>query len=603
MSQQTKNRQSQGVYRRLLSYLKPYRSQFFCAFGAMIVYGATDGLIPILIKYILDEIFGQHSENMLYLLPAVIVAFAVVRGVFGFLQHYLAASVGHFIVRDLRNAINQKLLVLSPSFFGRYTSGSLVSRMTNDTLFVRTALTDAVRAVLRDSTRILALLVTALYLDPLLAAIALLGFPLGIYPVIRFGKRIKRLGKQGQDEFGGLTSVLQESLLGHLMIRVFRLEGLVKERFERENERLTITFRKAEKYAALSGPTNEFVGSLAIALVILYGGFSVLSGTRTQGDFIAFITTMFLLYEPVKKLSRVNSVIQLGVAAAERIFELLDQTPDVQDKGTAQVLPSQVASISFDNVSFWYPRRVSEEEISQAVPALKDVNLELGAGKTLALVGMSGGGKTTIANLLLRFFEPQSGQVKINGTNIQEYTLASLRDNIALVSQHTFLFNDTIYNNIAFGRLSASREEVLAAADAAQASSFISRLPGGFETIVGEQGYSLSGGERARLAIARALLKDAPILVLDEATASLDSESEKAVQEGIARLQQGRTVIVIAHRLATVRKADSIAVLVRGQVRELGTHEELLRQGGEYSKLCRLQFQGESVEPERHVLP
>ena len=592
-----------GVYRRLLSYLRPYRLQFSCAFVAMIIYGATDGLIPVFIKYILDEIFGQHSENMLYLLPAVIVVFAVVRGVFGFLQHYLAASVGHFIVRDLRNAINQKLLILSPSFFGRYTSGSLVSRMTNDTLFVRTALTDAVRAVLRDSTRIVALLATALYLDPLLAVIALVGFPLGIYPVIRFGKRIKKLGKQGQDEFGGLTSILQESLLGHLMIRVFRLEDAVRKRFEKENERLTRTFRKAEKYAALSGPTNEFIGSLAIALVILYGGISVLSGTRTQGDFIAFITTMFLLYEPVKKLSRVNSVIQLGIAAAERIFELLDQIPDVQDKESAVILPATVSPISFEKVSFWYPKRASEEGGADVAPALSDVSLKIGAGQTLALVGMSGGGKTTIANLLLRFFEPQSGQIKIGGTNINDYTLASLRENIALVSQHTFLFNDTVYNNIAFGRLSASREEVLAAAEAAQASSFISRLPGGFETIVGEQGYSLSGGERARLAIARALLKDAPILILDEATASLDSESEKAVQEGIARLQHGRTVLVIAHRLATVRKADCIAVLVRGQVRELGTHEELLGQGGEYSKLCRLQFQGDSVEPERYVLP
>lgn len=577
----------QSVYRRLLRYLRPYYGRFFAALFAMTIYGASDGALPFLIKMILDKIFGGRQQEWLIPLAVGLVAFAVIRGYFGFIQKYYSACVGLDIVKDIRNDLNRHLLRMSPAFFSRNQTGSLISRVTNDSLLVRMALTDAVSSLIRDSIRVAALVAAAVYLDPILALIALVGFPLGFYPVIRFGRRIRRLSKTGQDQFGGLTSVLQETIVGHKVVQSFSGQQREAQRFDGENERLTDTLKKAEKYGALSGPTNETVATLAVAATILYGGFSVISGVRTQGDFLAFITSMFLLYEPVKKLSRLNTIIQNGMAAAERIFEVLDAEPDIYERPDAVPLtPEQDFCVRYEEVWFAYPGRQAADEREWV---LKDVSLEIGSGQMLALVGMSGGGKSTIADLLPRFYDPIRGSVSIGGRDVRDFTLESLRDAVATVGQHTFLFNDSVYNNIRYGRPDASRQEVEQAARAANAHVFIEKLPAGYDTVIGEQGLSLSGGERQRVAIARALLKDAPILVLDEATAALDSESELLVQEAIDRLMKGRTVLVIAHRLATIRRADTIAVVVGGRIVERGTHRELLSRRGEYEKLHRIQ--------------
>lgn len=589
-------------YRRLLGYVRPYKRQFIAALLAMGVYGATDGAVPYILKRVLDDVFGNKNEQMLDELIAVIMVFAVIRGLFGFLERYLIGRVGHSVVRDIRNDIHSHLLRLSPEFFAGRRSGELVSTVTNDTLLVRAAAIEAAGSVLRDCVRILALFVVAVYLDPVLATIAFLGFPLGLYPVLRFGKKVRRLSRQGQDSFGGLTALLHEGITGHRVVQGFVQEQNEHARFASENEALTRTMVRAEKYGALSGPTNEILASLAIAAVILYGGYSVLSGVRTQGDFIAFITAMFLLYEPLKKLGRVNTTIQAGIAGAERIFEILDTPPTIADRPGAEDLTSRAPHIEYRNVTFRYPSHGAPHAgeagvIGEGAPdglALVDVSLTIQPGTTVALVGMSGGGKSTLVNLLPRFYDPSEGSILIDGKELAGYTVESLRRSIAVVGQHPFLFHHTVRFNIAYGRPDATHEEIVAAASAANADQFIRRLPQGYDTMIGEQGFRLSGGERARLAIARALMSDAPILILDEATASLDSESERAVQDAIDRLMENRTVLVIAHRLSTVRKADQIAVLSRGRIVERGTHTELLQKGGEYSKLYRLQFKDEA---------
>lgn len=586
---------SLDTYRRLLGYLRPYRLRFLTALLAMSLYGATDGAVPYILKRVLDDIFGSQNEKMLWALVYLILSFAVIRGLFGFLERYLIATVGLNVVRDIRNEIGAHLVRLSPSFFAKESSGALISRMTNDTLLVRTALTDAAGAALRDTVRIVALLCVSIYLDPVLGLIAFVGFPLGLYPVLRFGKKVRKLSRQGQDRFGGLTGLLHEMVVGHRVVQAFSMEEREIERFRAENEKIADTFRRAEKYGAMSAPTNEALASLAIAAVILYGGFSVISGVRTQGDFIAFITSMFLLYEPLKKLGRMNTTVQTGISAAERIFEILDTVPEIADSPNAVVLETSLPRIEFRGVSFRYPSGAVTEEVSSEALALENISLEVQPGETVALVGMSGGGKSTLVNLLPRFYDPTAGSVRIDGRDIREYTLKSLRGAIAVVNQHTFLFNETVEYNISYGRPDASEREIVEAAKAANAHEFISRLPEGYRTTIGEGGLRLSGGERARVALARALLKNAPILILDEATASLDSESERLVQDAVDRLMENRTTLVIAHRLSTIRAADRIAVLKHGRIVEIGPHQELLKRNEEYSKLYRLQFQDQPV--------
>ena len=569
-----------ALYTRVLAYIRPYRGQFVAALLCMVIFGASDGVMPVLVKKILDGVFTDRDSSLLWVLPAVIVAFATVRALAEFGQQFLMGRIGHYIVRDMRNQVNRQLLKLSPDYFIRHESGDLIARLTSDVLLIRAFLTDSAAAVIRDTIRIVALLVTALYLDPFLALIAFVLFPIGIFPVYKFGRRMRRLSKTGQDAIGQISSMLQESILGNRVVKIFAREEFEAQRFERKNRELTDTFVRTEKVRALSGPVNEVLASFAISGVILYGGYSVIGGVRSQGDFIAFLLAVFLLYDPFKKLSRVHATVQQGMSGVERLVEVLDAVPSVAEPEAPLPAP-KANSISFKDVWFAYE---NERHV------LKRVDLEIQETECVAIVGFSGAGKTTLVDLLPRFMDPQRGSISIGGVDISRLSLVELRRRIAMVGQHTFLFNDTIYNNILYGRLEASREEVLEAARAANAWDFIQRCPLGLDTIIGEGGFSISGGERQRLAIARAILKDAPILILDEATASLDNRAEREIQTALELLERDRTTLVIAHRLSTVRNADKIVVFRAGEIVEAGGHEELLNRGGEYAQLYALQF-------------
>jgi subfamily B ATP-binding cassette protein MsbA len=547
----------------------------------MVLFGATDGVVPFLVKNILDGVFTNRDEGLLWLLPALIVGFAIVRGLSDFGQQFLMASVGHKVTQDIRNDLNRHVLSLSPDFFIRTSTAEVLSRVTSDVLLIRTLLTDSSASVIRDAIRVLVLLGSCIYLDPVLSLIAVVFFPLAGYPITLIGRRMRKLSRRGQEAIGELSALFQESMHGHRVVKIFCRESFEQARFEAGNSILTKTFIKSERVRALAGPINEVLASAAISGVLLYGGYTVISGSRTAGGFMAFLVSVFLMYEPFKKLSRVNATVQQGLAGATRIFEILDTEATILDPSITSKLPVG-RDIKIEGVSYEYPS-LSEGERNGA--ALSNISLDIPEGRTVALVGFSGSGKSTLADLIPRFIDPTSGRVLLGGVDLRSLKLSELRGTVAMVGQHTFLFNDSVFNNIAYGNPTASHQEVVSAARAAYAMEFIERLPQGFETQVGEGGMSLSGGERQRLAIARAILKNAPILILDEATASLDTRAEREVQMAIEALVRGRTTLVIAHRLSTIREADTIVVMSGGEIVEKGTHQELLSRGGEYSRL------------------
>ncbi|HEY2386651.1 MAG TPA: lipid A export permease/ATP-binding protein MsbA [Candidatus Binatia bacterium] len=589
---ESRNPRPGETYARLLHYLRPYIWPWFvAAVVSMLLFSASTGLLPLLVERVFDQIFSAKSVSALRLLPAAIVIIFLFRGVTSFAQNYLMDLVGQRIICDLRDELNQHIQRLSLSFFNRTQTGDTLSRVTNDVALIRTALTDAVASVMRDATSLIALIVVAFVKDFNLTLIAFLVFPASVLPILRLSKRLRRFSKRGQRSLGILTALLQETVQGNRVVKAFGMEEYERERFAAENRRLYRLYMKASMIKALTTPALEVLAAFGIGAVVWYGGNSVIAGGRTQGSFLAFLTAVFLLYEPFKRLSKTNTTIQQGVAGAERVFELLDTAPEVVDRPNARPLSAMRRGIVFEHVEFTYG----------AEPVLRDINLEIHAGEVVALVGMSGGGKSTLSDLVPRFYDVTGGRITIDGVDVRDYTMRSLRAQIALVTQFTFLFNDTVRANIAYGDIGKSMDDVMSAARAANAHEFITALPQGYDTPIGELGVTLSGGQRQRLAIARALLKDAPILILDEATSALDTESERLVQQAIERLMVNRTSLVIAHRLSTIRRADRIVVVVRGQILEQGTHEELLALGGEYRKLYDLQFQDDEPadEPER----
>jgi subfamily B ATP-binding cassette protein MsbA len=577
-----------SLYARLLRYLRPYIWPYFAgAVVCMLLFSGTNGVMPFLIRHIFDDVFTAKDRAMLQVLPVVIIGVFLLRGLVSFGSTYLTEYVGQRIIADLRRELNEHIQRLPLSFFNRTPTGTIVSRVTNDVALVRSALTDSVAAVLKDASSLVILVAVAFYQDWLLALIAFVVFPAAVLPVLRLSKRLRQVARRGQASMGQLSTLLQETIQGNRVVKAFGMEEYEHRRFDAENENLFRLAMKSTRIRAFTTPMMEILAAFGIAGVVWYGGYSVIEGGRTQGAFLAFLTALFLLYEPFKGLARTNTVVQQALGAAERVTELLDTPREVADRPGARVLAGIREGVRFDRVSFRYERDW----------VLRDVSLEIPRGQIVALVGMSGGGKSTLADLIPRFYDVTEGAIYIDGVDIRDYTLASLRRQIAVVTQHTFLFNDTVLANIAYGNAATDMERVVAAARAANAHEFIQRLPQGYHTVVGELGVKLSGGERQRIAIARALLKDAPLLILDEATSALDSESERLVQDALERLMENRTTLVIAHRLSTVRRADRIYVLVRGRVVEQGTHEELLALNAEYRKLYDLQFRDDVELP------
>ncbi|MGH7823910.1 MAG: ABC transporter ATP-binding protein [Candidatus Binatia bacterium] len=569
------------TYFRLLPFLKPYVWPYFAlAIVCMLGYSATQGALPFLVQRVVDDVFVRKDIAMLSYLPLAVIALFTIRGLVHFGQSYFTDYVGLRIINDVRNRLNRHLQFMPLSFFYRHSTGTLLSRVGHDVALLRSTLTDALASFLRDTASLAVLVCVAFWKDWILASIAFVVFPASVLPIIRLSRKIKRFTRRGQISTAALTALLQESIQGNRVVKAFGMEEYEIRKFSDESYRLFKQSLRASRIKALVTPSMELLAAFAIGAIIWYGGWSVIGGGRTQGDFMAFMAAMFLMYQPFKGLTKTYTFVQQGIAGAERVFEILDIESGIKEKPDAKPAASFSDAIEFHNVSFGYDDR----------DVLKHINLKVRAGEMVALVGVSGVGKSTLTDLIPRFHDVTSGRITMDGVDIRDLTLKALRSQIGIVSQQTFLFNDTVRNNIAYGRPERSMEEIIAAGKAAHAHEFISALAEGYETVIGEMGLQISGGQRQRLAIARALLKDAPILILDEATSALDVESERLVQEALERLITTRTTLVIAHRLSTIRKADRIAVLVDGMIVEEGTHEELLARKREYSRLYALQL-------------
>jgi len=580
-------------YFRLLAYLKPYVWPYFTlAMLCMLGFGATDGTIPFLVQHIMDDVFARKDQATLSYLPLLVVAIFAFRGLMNFGQSYLTDYVGLRIINDVRNQLNRHFQSLSVSFFHRHPSGTLLSRVNSDVSLLRYSITDALASFLKDSTSLVVLMVVAFLKDWVLASIAFFVFPASVLPIMRLSKKIKRFTRRGQISTGMLTELLQESIQGNRIVKAFGMEDYEDQRFMQENFRLFKQSLRASRIKSIVSPAMELLASFAIGGVVWYGGWSVIAGGRTQGEFMAFMAAMFLMYGPFKGLSRTYTSVHQGLAGAERVFEVLDEKPAITDKPNARAAKPFAEEIEFQSVSFAYAE----------APVLKQINLTIRAGQTVAVVGMSGVGKSTLVDLVPRFYDVSAGRILLDGVDIRDVTVRSLRAQIGIVTQHTFLFNDTVKNNIAYGILNPDMSAVVKAAKAANAHEFIMAMPHGYDSFVGELGMQLSGGQRQRLAIARALLKNAPILILDEATSALDTDSERLVQDALENLMTDRTTVVIAHRLSTVRRADRIVVLVDGTIAEDGTHEELLARNGEYNRLYMIQALEERDGEEHGVL-
>jgi subfamily B ATP-binding cassette protein MsbA len=572
-----------NLYRRMLGYVRPYLPRLALALLLMIGVSALNGAIAFLVKPVLDDIFIRRDAARLAYIPFLVLAIYLARGLLEFAHIYMMNGVGQRVVRDIRQHLYSHMQSLSLSFYLRHPAGVLMSRVMNDVTLMQTAVTDAATGLIKDAFTVLFLVGVVFYRDWKMAIVALVVFPVAIWPIARFGRRLRRTSTRTQEVMGAVSSHLQETISGAKLVKSFGAEEYEVDRFSVRNQELFRLSMKVAKVQALAAPLSEVFGGIGAAAVIYYGGYNVVNGLATPGNFFSFITALFMLYAPVKGLSRVNNIIQQGVAAGIRVFEVVDTLPEVREKADAVPLSGAPAEIVFDRVEFRYA--------PDGEPVLQGVDFRIPAGTMVAIVGSSGAGKTTLVDLLPRFYDPQRGSVRVDGKDIRDVTISSLRSRIAIVGQHTVLFNDTVRNNIAYGMPDAPVEKVVEAARRANAHGFIERMERGYDTRVGEQGLSLSGGERQRLAIARALLKDAPVLILDEATSALDTESERIVQDALDTLMKGRTVFVIAHRLSTVRNADVILVIEGGKIVERGRHEELLARDSRYRAFYLKQFE------------
>jgi len=568
---------------RLLRYLLQYRFRLAAAFVCAGSVALLTGAYAWLVRPVLDGIFISKDQTLLMVLPLALLAVAALKAAFSYGQTYLMHYVGNQMVKNVRQDLFCQLMRLPVSFHDANTSGRLVSRVINDVSLMANASASVLKDIFQQGLTFLAMMGVIFYQNWKLATMSIIVVPLSAVIILRMGDRLRRLATVGQERVGDMASGLQEMLLGVRIVKVFVREDTEAQRFEERNRLFVEATMKALQVSSLASSHLEVIGVVGVAAIIWYGGYLVTQDAMTPGAFFSFLTAMFMAYTPIRRLSGANNIIQQALAAAERVFALLDlENEGEHERGRSELAPIRRA-ITFCHVTFQYE--------SGDHPALHGIDLEIARGEIVALVGSSGSGKTTLGSLLPRFYEPTGGAILIDGQDIRDCTLRSLRGQIGLVSQDTVLFDETVRYNIAYGRAEATDEQVAAAATAAYAHEFIERLPDGYQTVIGENGVKLSGGQRQRLAIARAILRNPPILILDEATSALDSESEQVVQMALANLMQNRTTLVIAHRLSTVQRAHRIVVLERGRIVESGTHEALLQRGGLYKRLHAMQFQ------------
>lgn len=564
---------------RLYQEVKPHLGRLSIAMTCMVIFSACTGAQTFLIKDLLDKIFIEKNVFFLNILPPIVILVFLIKAVFYYIYATALEFVGQSVIRDLRSKVFSHIHKQPLAFFHDNSTGTLISRVLNDIALMQRAVSSVVVQLFRNTFQVIFLLGVVFYMNWKLALITLIIIPLSLLPIVKFGRKFRKNSKKGQEETAQITNTLHETIGGNRIIKAFCKEEYEEKRFNTQLQKLFKVTIKRAQYRAVQNPLMELIGGLAIAAIIYMGGHEVINGTMTPGTFFAFIAALAASYEPIKKLSTVNSQIQDGLASAERVYHVLDIVPAIKNKENAEPLPPFTKGISFNNISFNY----GDEKI------LRNINLHVPAGQALAIVGPSGGGKTTLTNLIPRFLDLEHGSITIDGKDIRDITLHSLREQIAMVTQQTILFNDTVYNNIAYGKKECSEQEIKKAATAAHCLKFIEELPEGFNTIIGEGGTKLSGGQQQRISIARALLADAPILVLDEATSALDTESERMVQKALENLMKNRTTFVIAHRLSTIKNADRIIVIKNGEIAEEGNHDELLEKAGEYETLYNMQ--------------
>jgi subfamily B ATP-binding cassette protein MsbA len=570
-------------HKELLAYILDNKGKLGLATFCSAIVAAMTSFSAWLVKPVVEDIFQSKDLQMLVVIPLAVIGVFLVKGIAAYGSYYLLNLIGQDIIRQLRNRLYDHMQDLPLAFFQHEKTGDLMSRITSDVGVISSMFTSAITGAIKDFLSVVGLLVVTFYMIPKLAVYTFVILPIAALPIFHFGRKVRRTRLGAQRAIADLNAFLHETLVGIKIIKAFNMQEYEKKRFAAKSRRIFRKEMKESKVRAMSSPFMEILGGIGIAFVIWYGGRHVIDGTYTFGAFMAFLTAVGLMYQPLKKISKTNNSIQRGLAAVERIYEILEQKSDIIEPASPVNIQPGSHRISFQNVSFKYDTQL----------VLQNININVQAGEIVALVGMSGGGKTSLVNLIPRFYDVSHGAVIIDDVDIRNISIASLRRQIAIVTQDPILFNDTVRNNIAYGCPHATEQEIIQAAEAAYADDFINGLADGFNTSIGELGGRLSGGQKQRICIARAILKNSPILILDEATSSLDSESETLVQKALGNLMQDRTTFIIAHRLSTIGYAHRILVIVDGRIVEEGLHEDLLNRGGEYHKLYRMQFAGD----------
>lgn len=567
-------------------YFAPYKWLMFLAIIASIITASTNGALAVAVKYVFDNMFKPNDYTYLYILPITVVLIYVAKSSFLFMQGFLMSFIGNKVIEKLRNETFEKMIRLPVKYYSDQSTGALMSRITNDINLVQSSIPTII-SMFRAVLTMIGLIGVIIYMNYKLALIAIVLYPIFIFPLSIISKKLRKYSHLGQERMGDLTSVLQESFSGIRVVKAFVAEDKEVERFEKANAQTIKYANKSVLAGNLASPLTEALGSFGIGAVLLMGGYQVISGTSTTGTFIAFLAALVQIYEPVKLFANSNNALQASIAATDRVFSMFDEEDEViENKGSVEC-NAEGKDIEFKNVSFKYKDNIY---------ALKNISFNVKAGSTVAFVGPSGAGKTTLAHLIPRFYDVTEGAILIGGINIKDYDLYSLRHNIATVSQDAFLFNDTIRNNISYSKENATDEEIKNAARAAYADEFIENFPEKYGALCGERGVKLSGGQKQRITIARALLKNPPILILDEATSALDTESERVVQKALDNLMKGRTSFVVAHRLSTILNADIIVVFNNGGIEAIGRHEEILVSSPTYKNLYEMQFKVEEME-------